>query len=176
MDLSQIKELVKKGESNTLEFKKTTGLLQSAFETICGYLNGKGGTVLIGVADDRRIIGQEVGDKTLREISNEINKLEPPANVNIEYLSVGGDNKKIIILQVQAGKHGPYVFDMLDQNLILSSIRAAVENRRLPESALKQEIPKILEALELIDGIDIKNAAVVLFGTKFPADFYQCQI
>lgn len=219
MDLENLKQLTKQPESNTLEFKKSTGLLQEAFETLCGYLNGNGGIVLIGVMNDGKIVGQEVADKTRRELSNEISKIEPPPNISIDYAHVD-KNKQVIVLQVKPGNHGPYVYkgrpyqrleattepmpqhrydqlllnrnqlnysweksvarnyniNMLDQNLILSSIRTAVENKRLPESALKQEVPKILEALELIKGSEVRNAAVVLFGTKFPADFFQCQL
>lgn len=212
MELEQLKKLIIKGESNTLEFKKSTGLLQETFETLCGYLNGNGGVVLIGVTDNGRIIGQEVADKTLREISNEIKKIEPPADIDIKYVSVE-QNKQVIMLHVKPGKHGPYVYkgrpyhrlegvtdlmpqhkydqllfsrnqfnysweksfaqnysiEKLDQDTILTVVRTAVQNKRLPESALNQKIIKILEAFKLIEGSDVKNASVVLFGTEFPA-------
>jgi predicted HTH transcriptional regulator len=37
------------GESATLEFKKSTAELRRTGETLCGFLNGDGGRVLIGV-------------------------------------------------------------------------------------------------------------------------------
>ncbi|EKE09034.1 MAG: hypothetical protein ACD_16C00222G0004 [uncultured bacterium] len=40
MDIEQIKELIKQGESHTLEFKKSTTQLKAVFETVCGFLNG----------------------------------------------------------------------------------------------------------------------------------------
>ena len=52
MNRDELTFLIKKGESDTLEFKKSTAKLHAAFETLCAFLNGKGGTVLIGVADD----------------------------------------------------------------------------------------------------------------------------
>ena len=44
MKLAQLQKLVKQGESETVEFKKSTALMRSIFETICAFLNGKGGT------------------------------------------------------------------------------------------------------------------------------------
>ena len=69
-DIEQLTSLIKQGESHTLEFKKSTANLQSAFETICAFLNGDGGIVLIGVTDDGQLIGQDVADSTRLSIAN----------------------------------------------------------------------------------------------------------
>ena len=58
MDIEQLKSIIKQGESHTLEFKKSTTQLKAAFETLCGFLNGHGGTVLIGISDNGKIVGQ----------------------------------------------------------------------------------------------------------------------
>jgi ATP-dependent DNA helicase RecG len=58
-----------------------------------------------------------------------------------------------------------YAFDDLDSNLILNVIRKSVEVKRLPEDALRQEIPNLLEALKLLVNGHLINAAVVLFVT-----------
>ncbi|HID75188.1 MAG TPA: transcriptional regulator, partial [Planctomycetaceae bacterium] len=49
MDLIRLKQLVQRGESETVEFKKSTAQLRRAMETLCGMLNRNGGRVLIGV-------------------------------------------------------------------------------------------------------------------------------
>ena len=59
--------MVAAGESETLEFKKSTGQLQRAGETLCAFLNGKGGRVFFGVTDSGKIVGQEVADSALSE-------------------------------------------------------------------------------------------------------------
>jgi ATP-dependent DNA helicase RecG len=69
MNLEQLKHLIGKGESGNIEFKKSTGQLRAAFETICAFLNGQGGTVLLGVDDTGKIIGQEITDNTRQEIA-----------------------------------------------------------------------------------------------------------
>jgi len=72
-------KLVAGGESNTVELKKSTAQLRRAVETLCGMLNGNGGKVLIGVTPGGRIVGQEISDKTLREVADVLGKFEPPA-------------------------------------------------------------------------------------------------
>ena len=64
-------ELIKRGESKTLEFKSTLrwslkedrqddkGVTHAVLKTIAAFLNTEGGDLLIGVADDRTIVGIE---------------------------------------------------------------------------------------------------------------------
>lgn len=114
MILDQIKKIVEQGESNIVEFKKSTGVLRAAFETVCAFLNGDGGILLIGVTDNGKIVGQEVCDRTRQEIAHAISELEPPAQaqISVVYIPIERDsNKKIIAIKVKAGQHIPYTFD-----------------------------------------------------------------
>ncbi len=81
-----LKNLIKKGESNTLEFKETyrfnietnkkdRKLKNEISKAICGMLNSEGGIVLIGVADDKSIMGIE-RDLSLYSKGDESNKLD----------------------------------------------------------------------------------------------------
>ena len=64
-EINKIKQLIKQGEGIEVEFKESNGsLTRSVFETICAFLNRKGGTILLGVADDGKIIG--VNEDTLQ--------------------------------------------------------------------------------------------------------------
>lgn len=110
MDIDQVKALAAQGESNTLEFKKTTAQLRPAFETICAFLNGKGGVVLMGVNDDGKIIGQDVTDNTRQEIAREIKKIEPPVHIEVHYIHFK-DSKYVIAIEALFGRHMPYVYD-----------------------------------------------------------------
>ena len=73
-----LRALIAKGESANLEFKSSfrwdlkENKLNRALEgvvlkTLAGYMNGGGGTLLIGVADDGSIIGLENDYKTLKK-------------------------------------------------------------------------------------------------------------
>lgn len=49
MMLDDITRRIAAGESETLEFKKTTGERREAAKTVCAMLNNRGGIIVIGV-------------------------------------------------------------------------------------------------------------------------------
>jgi ATP-dependent DNA helicase RecG len=110
MDLAQIKSLTSSSESHILEFKTSTAQLKSAFETVCAFLNGSGGTVLIGVNNKGQILGQDVSDATFQEVAREINKIEPTTQIEIHHVPVN-ENKYIIAIQAVSNNHMPYTYD-----------------------------------------------------------------
>ncbi len=57
-------------------------------ETLCGFLNGNGGRVLFGVLADGRIVGQTISDATIRDVTAELIKLDPPATILSERIPV----------------------------------------------------------------------------------------
>ena len=44
--LPKLQALVAKGEGPTVEFKKTTGEMKEAMQSLCAFLNGRGGVVV----------------------------------------------------------------------------------------------------------------------------------
>ncbi|MBW2128598.1 MAG: putative DNA binding domain-containing protein, partial [Deltaproteobacteria bacterium] len=99
------------GESDTLELKKSTAQLRRAAESLCGMLNGSGGMVIIGVTPQGRILGQQISDKTLRDVADALSKFEPPATI-IQTRVPLGNGKEIIVLEaIPNPELRPYVFD-----------------------------------------------------------------
>lgn len=111
ISIDDIKALVKHGESVDLEFKTSTAKLTSACETLCAFLNGKGGTVLIGIKDNGQIVGQDVSDHTRLEIANALSKLEPPTPIDVEYISTEHNKTLIMLTAISNRALIPYVFD-----------------------------------------------------------------
>ncbi|MEJ5363919.1 MAG: ATP-binding protein [Desulfosoma sp.] len=111
MDRNELKQLVQLGESETLEFKKSSAQLRRAMETLCGMLNGAGGKVLIGVTPEGKICGQAVSDKTLREMAEQMGRFEPPVDIRQGRIDLG-DGKEVLVLEAQTDPtRRPYVFD-----------------------------------------------------------------
>ncbi len=110
MNIEQLKALIKQGESSTLEFKKSTTQIKPAFETVCAFLNGTGGTVIFGIKNDGELIGQHVTDSTKQELANEIRKIEPNSQLQIYYIPLNKE-REVIVLEIQAGNHTPYAYD-----------------------------------------------------------------
>ena len=111
MTLEDVLRLAAQGESGTLELKKSTAQLDRAGETLCAFLNGQGGAVLIGVADNGTPVGQQVSDKTLQDVAALLRRLEPPASVSVERFLLAAAGKEVIAL-VAAPQPGvlPFTF------------------------------------------------------------------
>lgn len=77
MNLLELKEMVAGGESEQVEFKRSTGQRSEAIKTVCAMLNGEGGYVLFGITDSGEIAGQQVSNRTMDELSNELQRIEP---------------------------------------------------------------------------------------------------
>jgi len=84
MTLKELNDIVVDGESDRMEFKKSTGQRTDATKTICAMLNGLGGHLLFGVDVKGSLIGQQMGAETLNDISHELQKIEPPAFPAVE--------------------------------------------------------------------------------------------
>jgi predicted HTH transcriptional regulator len=76
MTLSDIESWVRRGESATLELKRTTSERREAARTLCAMLNHQGARVIFGVEPDGRIIGQMVSDRTVEDVARKRAEIE----------------------------------------------------------------------------------------------------
>jgi len=68
LNLQDLTKLIADGESERLEFKRSTGQRSRAAKTVCAMLNGLGGFLLFGVTNSGELVGQEISSKTLDPI------------------------------------------------------------------------------------------------------------
>ena len=108
MNLKELENLITKGESDRLEFKRSTGQRSQAARTVCAMLNGLGGFVFFGISDQGKLVGQEVTAKTLEDVANEIRQIEPPAFPDMETVALPSGNA-VIALRVP-GSGGLYAY------------------------------------------------------------------
>ena len=95
-----LKELISKGESETLEFKKSLSEWKEIIETISAFSNTKGGIILIGVDDRRKVHGLLIGRGTIEDLTNKIlTNTEPKIYPEITLVSF--ENKKVIAVKVE---------------------------------------------------------------------------
>jgi ATP-dependent DNA helicase RecG len=109
--MEQVVSLVKRGEGATLEFKRSTGELKEGMQTLCAFLNGSGGVVLFGVRPDGNVDGQDVSDKTLRDIAQAADRFEPPAHVSIERIKVNGSSEVVAVAAESGRDVGPFTYE-----------------------------------------------------------------
>ena len=72
-------------------------------------LNQRGGHVLFGVAPTGKVVGQQVSERTIEEVSAEIQEIDPPVFPLVERVPIAGDCEVIVISATQ-GPARPYVY------------------------------------------------------------------
>ena len=109
--IRKLSALLAQGEGETLEFKRSTGELKEALQTLCAFLNGSGGTLLFGIRPDGKIEGQHAADHTLRDIAQACDRFEPPAQVSMQRIKVSPDRDAIAVA-VRGGRDmRPFVYE-----------------------------------------------------------------
>ena len=133
MDLADLQSLAAKGESETVELKKSTAELRRAGETLCGFLNGSGGQVLIGVTPGGKVVGQQFSDATRRDLAAMLGRFEPPARVEVEQVAVGRGLEVVVLRAPSSREHAPFAFDGRPYRRVGSttSVMTQEEYRRL---------------------------------------------
>ena len=99
--LTELLEKIILGEDSTIEFKREMPHRDSLADEIAAFANTQGGMILIGIDDDREIVGIELQkldsvEKTVVEICND--SIEPTVPIFTEKLRI--DDKNLLKIEV----------------------------------------------------------------------------
>lgn len=162
MTPEQIKTLVAKGESETLEFKLSTGRRSNAMKTVCAMLNQRGGHVLFGVSPEGKIKGQQVSDRTIEQLSSEIQNIESQVFPAVERVRVKGD-REVVVISVKPGTSKPYAYKGIEYrrigNTTVKMSREEVKQMLLEEVHEKyrwEKLPAEEWSIEDLDANEIR--------------------
>ena len=123
MHLTAVINLAQKGESQTVEFKKSTAEKDRACRTLCAFANGQGGELLFGVTPAGKVVGQTVTDRTLEELAQEFQGFEPPLTPGMQRIQL--DNTlEVISLAVSKVNSVPVSFRGVPYERVLNTTRA----------------------------------------------------
>lgn len=84
MTIDKIKNLIENGEKVDVEFKTSKdALTKDVFDTVCSFNNRNGGHILLGINDNRDIVGvnEDKIDKIIKDFTTSVNnsqKIYPP--------------------------------------------------------------------------------------------------
>ncbi len=109
MNAEEAQKHIKAGESHTVEFKKSLSLLDEIGEAISEFSNAGGGIILVGIGDDKEVIGVQTGKKTLEDLANYIkqhtdNQVFPKISVT------DVEGKNIVVIEVKESDEKPVFF------------------------------------------------------------------
>ncbi|MGI8554177.1 MAG: AlbA family DNA-binding domain-containing protein, partial [Dehalococcoidia bacterium] len=109
MTPDQVATWAASGESEIVEFKRSTGERREGARALCSMLNHRGGRVLFGVEPDGRVIGQQVGNQTLEDVAQEMQEVDPPAFPSIDRVDLA-NGRAVLVVTVSTGQNRPYSY------------------------------------------------------------------
>jgi len=104
-DAAKLIGLIRRGESESVEFKETFN--REALEAVCAFANTAGGMLLIGISDRGQVNGIQTGKEILKDWANQISQgtgLHP----SIEIVHVKG--KEVTAIRVPESRIKPVMF------------------------------------------------------------------
>jgi ATP-dependent DNA helicase RecG len=147
-------------ESETLELKKSTSELDEAINSIVAILNKhNSGEVIFGINSKGEVIGQDISEKTLRDISQKIaNSIEPRIYPEIKQIKI--NNRDCIIIKFTGNEPMYYAYGRAyvrtaDEDRLMSA--KEIEKRIQQKSKLKWDSLETTETLESISKESVNN-------------------
>jgi ATP-dependent DNA helicase RecG len=102
----KLRDLLKEGESETVEFKPSLSQMDKITESISAFSNTKGGTVVIGVSDKGEVLGVTIGKNTIESLANQVRQnTDPMAYPSIRVEE--SDKKQVVIIEVVEKEQKP---------------------------------------------------------------------
>jgi ATP-dependent DNA helicase RecG len=97
MDIAFVRHIIEEGEGETVEFKSS--FTKEIIETIVAFSNTKGGKIIIGCNDAKKIVGITIAEESLQKWQNEIKQnTDPSVFPTVELMDI--ENKTIVIVSV----------------------------------------------------------------------------
>jgi len=119
--------LIRQGESEILEFKKSIGEWKEIIKTISAFANTKGGIILVGISSKGTASGVQIGKRTIEDLANKIKENTDP-KIFPRILVRDIDGKNIILVKIEISKSKPvFAFDRVYKRVGKSTMRVTSE-------------------------------------------------
>ncbi|MFN3269264.1 MAG: helix-turn-helix domain-containing protein [Candidatus Kapaibacteriota bacterium] len=112
MDFEKLKLLIAEGESSTVEFKRKVNSPDKIAKELCAFANSKGGYLIIGIDDDRKVVGVD-SEKSEIDIACQFNIHPPIEPKSIEVINY--NKKEIIVVEIEESQNKPHTIEMVDE-------------------------------------------------------------
>ena len=153
MKRKELLELIEEGENVCCEFKRKFSTSEKIAKEIIAFANTKGGYLILGVDDNKDIVGVE-SEKAEAELIEDTacNYCEPPVKYKIDYVELNG--KEIVIVEVPESGEKPH---RLQDYLNKFDINKAVVMIRINDKSVQasKEMVRIMRARA--DNLRLKN-------------------
>src|SRR5215469_15198708 len=108
MKIKTIKNALSLSEHEQIEFKTSCKAIDSICQTVCAFLNTKGGVIVCGVNAQGEIVGIDKHESHLRTIEQQLsNRITPRSLIEVSAHEI--DKKPILLIKIPAGSDVPYI-------------------------------------------------------------------
>jgi ATP-dependent DNA helicase RecG len=97
MDINALLNIINKGENETLELKSSFN--KEVIDTIVAFSNTKGGKIILGCTDKKKVTGVIISDESIQTWTNEIKQSTQPA-VFPSFETIQVNDKTVVVIQV----------------------------------------------------------------------------
>ncbi|MEO8794816.1 MAG: ATP-binding protein [Daejeonella sp.] len=104
---TNIKKLILEGEGISLDFKNSITSCEKIAKTLVAYANNKGGKLLIGVADDGRIVGVKAEEEEKYMINKAAHLYCKPA-LEPKFEEIYIDDKIVLVVDIRESEMKPH--------------------------------------------------------------------
>lgn len=109
ISLKEINEWVKKGEHQTLEFKKKIAHPEKVVREVVAFANTQGGKIIIGVDDDRTVSGLRYAEEEQYALEEAIKRYcHPPISFTSHLISISA-KKGVVVFLIEESIQKPHV-------------------------------------------------------------------
>lgn len=144
MRRNDLRELIEEGENIHCEFKRKFSSHEKIAREMIAFANTKGGYLLIGIDDNKDIVGVE-SEKSESELVKDVanNFCEPPLDFNIDYMDMNG--KEVVIVEVPESNKKPHRLQDYKKDF---DINKAIVTIRVKDKSVQasKEMVRILRA------------------------------
>ena len=147
-------EMIRRGESEKLEFKESLSLRDEIGKAISAFSNTNGGVILVGVTDVGSVIGVDIGSNTIENEAGYIKRhTDPPIFPFIKVLEA--DGKNIVAIEVEESSDKPVFFKKYAHK------RVGKSNQRMSSSEMRrlahEDKPKLLWDGKICDDAGLED-------------------
>ena len=141
MDLRELRNLVKSGENETLEFKRKAAHPEKIVKEIVAFANTKGGKLLIGVDDNGSLAGLRFAGEDQFALNQAIRRfIKPKISFSLNVIPLNA-KKSIISYHIFESKNKPH-YVIADQTQAWGKAYVRVDDKTIRASKEIREILK----------------------------------
>ncbi|GAB4132391.1 MAG: ATP-binding protein [Raineya sp.] len=109
-DLQTLRKLIRQGEGLHTEFKLKTTHPEKIVREIVAFANTDGGLLLIGVSDDKQLLGAKFPDEDEYVIEKAIKEYcSPPINYTLERIPIAEESEReILLFHIEKSQEAPH--------------------------------------------------------------------